>query len=460
MKIWSRISYLGVDGSESDSDRKTNILTNRLAFFTCVTVAAWVPILFITDSYISAISYAILLPFMISVFYFTVKGKHEIGAFILVIILTIYIVSLTVIEEIMTSKVSANFIHIFLIPILLFGVTLTKKIKYSIRSAILILCGFAIMELIKRVVPIQGNDPELTNVILHIVQVSSVFITVIYTIHHYRLLNLQYSIDIVNQKLQLEKAHYEMKDSIEYAKKIQSAILPSDKLVRKYFASSFVLYFPKDIVAGDFYWTQEIDNHILFAVADCTGHGVPGALVSVVCNNALNRAVREYKLSGTGEILDKTREIVIREFEKSEENVADGMDIAMIKMPVNTNDNGNVMIEYSGANNPLWILRGNEVLEFSPCKQPIGKYAKQTPFKTQQVKLLKGDNLYIFSDGFVDQFGGEKGKKFKNKALRTLLKEVSHLDMDNQKRYIKNTFMAWKGNYEQVDDVCLIGVKI
>ena len=266
---------------------------------------------------------------------------------------------------------------------------------------------------------------------------------------------------IEEQKHTLESTHHELEeknreilDSINYAKRIQSAILPPNKLVKEYLQDSFIIYKPKDIVAGDFYWLDNKNGKILFAAADCTGHGVPGAMVSVVCNNGLNRSVREHGLTEPGEILTKTREIIIEEFEKSEEEVKDGMDIALCSLEGNT-------LKYAGANNPLWIIRKNakEVEEIKANKQPIGKYVDAIPFTTHTIELQKGDSFYIFSDGFVDQFGGEKGKKFKASNFKELLLNIQHETIEKQKELIIKTFEEWKGNLEQLDDVCIIGVK-
>jgi len=256
----------------------------------------------------------------------------------------------------------------------------------------------------------------------------------------------------------LDEKNQEILASINYAKRIQSAILPSDKLINEYLPDSFVLYKPKDIVAGDFYWLEYSNGTILFAAADCTGHGVPGAMVSVVCNNGLNRSVREYNLTNPGEILDKTREIVIHEFEKSEgENsygeVRDGMDIALCSL------NGDKLY-YAGAYNPLWIIRKGILLEAKADKQPIGKFDKQIPFTTHCFDLEKGDTIYLFSDGYADQFGGPKGKKFKTKAFLDLILSIQNEPMPNQKLLLNEAYENWRGNLEQIDDVCVIGVKI
>jgi tetratricopeptide (TPR) repeat protein len=238
---------------------------------------------------------------------------------------------------------------------------------------------------------------------------------------------------IEEQKHLVEEKNKEITDSIRYAKRIQNAILPPDKVVKQHLKESFILYMPKDIVAGDFYWLETKNNTILFAACDCTGHGVPGAMVSVICNNGLNRSVKEFGLLEPGKILDKTREIVVAEFEKSEEDVKDGMDISLCAL------NGN-HLQWAGANNPLWIIRNGELLEYAPNKQPIGKVDNPTPFTTHHIELQQGDRLYIFSDGYADQFGGEKGKKFKAANLKKLLLSIQHESMEQQKNILQQTF--------------------
>ena len=258
---------------------------------------------------------------------------------------------------------------------------------------------------------------------------------------------LRYQKEIVDEKNQ------EILDSINYAKRIQKAILPPDKVIKENLPNSFVLYLPKDIVAGDFYWMETVGNKTIFAAADCTGHGVPGAMVSVICNNALNRAVREFKLTEPCKILDKVREIVISEFEKSEEEVKDGMDISLCVLD-------GTSLHYAGANNPLWIVRNNELIEYKANKQPIGKYAKETPFLSHKLELLKDDCIYLSTDGYPDQFGGPKGKKMKAANFKKLLVSISNQSVSEQKAKINSHFINWLGDFEQLDDVCVIGVKI
>lgn len=252
-----------------------------------------------------------------------------------------------------------------------------------------------------------------------------------------------------------ERKNKELLDSIKYAKRIQSAIMPSEKQLSQLIPNGFVIYQPKDIVAGDFYWLNQKDNDLYIAACDCTGHGVPGALVSVVCNAALNRSIKEFALQTPGEILDKTRELVLTEFEKSEDEVSDGMDIALIRI------NGN-KLSFSGANNPLWIVRKNSHLveDVKGCKQSIGLTNNPTAFITHETDLSAGDCVYVFTDGYSDQFGGPKGKKFKSRAFKELLQSVNKEPINQQKEILETTMKTWKGKLDQVDDICVIGLRV
>jgi len=300
---------------------------------------------------------------------------------------------------------------------------------------------------------------------------------------------------IGHQKEIVEEKQKEIIDSINYAQRIQNAILPSMEEWNKNLSDSFILYKPKDIVAGDFYWMETIPvagavaggsethltaaaaancNLIFIAAADCTGHGVPGAMVSVICSNALNKCVLELGITEPGKILDKTRELVIERFAKSGKEVKDGMDISLCCFTFDvlssmleyqqhkTNNIKDKTLHWSGANNPLWIIKNNtkEVIEIGGDKQPIGYTENPQAFTTHEVFIEKGDSVYLLTDGFADQFGGAKGKKFKYSNLNKLLVGISEFSMDIQKEKLDQEFEKWKGELEQVDDVCIIGIKI
>ena len=258
------------------------------------------------------------------------------------------------------------------------------------------------------------------------------------------------------QKERLRVVNQEITDSITYAERIQKAILPSMEVVLQALPKSFVYYQPKAIVAGDFYWVHEVDGQVYFAAADCTGHGVPGAMVSVICSNALNRSVDEFGLRDPGKILDKTTELLIETFVKSNENVKDGMDISLCCL---NRKSGELL--YSGANNPLYIItKKSELLELKATKQPIGWVENKVAFETKKLELNKGDLLYSFTDGFADQFGGPKGKKYKYNTLKKFLLSISSDSMDDQKNKLSQEFEGWKGDLEQLDDICIIGVEV
>jgi serine phosphatase RsbU (regulator of sigma subunit) len=261
--------------------------------------------------------------------------------------------------------------------------------------------------------------------------------------------------EIEAQKHIVEEKNREITDSITYAKRLQTAILPTEQTINSFLKENFVYYLPKDIVAGDFYWLEPSGAKVLFAVADCTGHGVPGAMVSVVCHNALNRAVREFGLINPGEILDKVTDLVIETFEKSTEQVRDGMDIGLCVFDFENN-----ILEYAGANNSLYHISQKELIEIKPSKQPVGKHDNRQPFKTHRINFTAGDTFYLFTDGFADQFGGEKGKKMKYKPFKNLLVQNIDLSMAAQKNSLEQNFQHWRGDYEQIDDVCIAGIKV
>ena len=288
--------------------------------------------------------------------------------------------------------------------------------------------------------------------------------------NRFRVTNKQKQI-IESQKIIVEQKNTEIVDSIKYAKRIQNAILPADELLKQQLKDFFILYHPKDIVSGDFYWLEKHEDQILFAAADCTGHGVPGAMVSVVCANSLSKALLEVKEVIPAEILDKTKQLVVEHFEKSGEDVKDGMDLALCSLRFDISSSKLdksarvATLQYAGANNPLYIVTKNEkgiaeLFEIKPNKQPIGKYFRQESFTNHEVELRKGDSIYIFTDGYADQFGGPKGKKMMYKPFKDLLLNIQDKSMNEQKEILEQYFNDWKGSLEQVDDVCVIGVRV
>jgi serine phosphatase RsbU (regulator of sigma subunit) len=266
-----------------------------------------------------------------------------------------------------------------------------------------------------------------------------------------------------NQKLVIEEQKHlvvekqkEILDSITYARRLQEAILPPMDFVKLHLPESFIFYKPKDIVAGDFYWMETIGPDLIcIAAADCTGHGVPGAMVSVVCSTALNRTVIEFGIKDSGKILDKTRSLVLETFARSSEEVKDGMDISLACINLKTGE-----MQWSGAFNPLWYISNEQMNEVTANKQPIGKNDQPLPFTTHALQLNKGDMLFLLTDGYADQFGGPQGKKFKYKPLKEMLLANHKEPVEKQMNILESKLAGWKGELEQVDDITIIGIRI
>jgi serine phosphatase RsbU (regulator of sigma subunit) len=253
----------------------------------------------------------------------------------------------------------------------------------------------------------------------------------------------------------IEEKNKDITDSIYYAKRIQNSILPKDNHITALFPDHFVLYKPKDIVSGDFYWISNCAGKKIIAAVDCTGHGVPGAFMSMAGSSLLNEIVNEKNITSPTQILNHLRERLMQTLQQTgaDGESKDGMDIALCVFDGNT-------LEFAGANNPLYLIRNKELQEFKSDKQPIGVHAgAEKPFTSAKIELQKGDTIYIFSDGYVDQFGGPNGKKFMSKRFKDLLLSISGLTLSEQKNALDKAIEEWKGAGQQVDDILVIGLR-
>lgn len=264
--------------------------------------------------------------------------------------------------------------------------------------------------------------------------------------------------EIERQSEKLEELYKDVTDSIRYAKRLQDSILPQSSLIERLLPESFVLFKPKDIVSGDFYWVSETEDKVLFSAVDCTGHGVPGAFMSLIGANALNQIINE-KEHEPANILNKLNKLSSEALNKSEEGrdkVRDGMDLALCAISKDFKT-----LEYAGANNPLYIVRDGEIIITKADKFAIASFDEgQQHYTNHKFDLKKGDLLYIFSDGYADQFGGVKGKKFMYRQFRELLVSIMNEPMTKQKAILNDEIEKWKGSFEQVDDILVIGVRI
>lgn len=264
---------------------------------------------------------------------------------------------------------------------------------------------------------------------------------------------------IEQQKHIVEEQNKDITDSIRYAERIQTAIFPPEQVWNSILPDSFVYFRPKDILSGDFYWVEEKGDHVFVATADCTGHGVPGALISIVNYNLLNKAVLEKELTDPAEILNAVNNWLTLSLHQTfqESTVRDGMDVSLCVINKKT-----LSLEFAGANNPAYIFKGGNFEALQADKFPVGAFVEEhlQSFTTKKMQLQKGDVIYLFSDGYADQFGGPNGKKFKYKQLKDLLGSICPMPVLEQRRILDEKMTEWRGSLEQVDDILVVGIRV
>ena len=262
---------------------------------------------------------------------------------------------------------------------------------------------------------------------------------------------------LIEKNKQLIEQNKDITDSIYYAQRIQQSILQTPELLKEYFNESFLLYKPKDIVSGDYYWFYEDDTFKYIAVVDCTGHGVPGAMMSMVANSMFKEVFINRKISNPSEILKALDEELAKSINKNQDaTFNDGMDVSLIRINKTTNE-----LAFSGAFRSVLISRKNDITELKGSRFPIGFYSGiEKEFETKNFQLQKEDSLYLFTDGFIDQFGGERNKKLNKSNFKDLLNTINDMNMDEQEAFLEYSFNNWKQDIDQTDDVLVIGIKI
>ena len=458
--IWTLISDNGITSNLEEAEKKRLNFLNRITVFVLITSVVFFIIDFSNEIhailYVDGLSFitAVVILFLINrQFYLTAKFIAFFG--LLITISTNTIASSTYTDSILLL------IPAILLPPILFR----RKIFIIGLCTSTILLFFYLSWHINNYegyIQLNESESEFYKEIGRLVVLVFCFLI----IWHFKKINKEFENIIISknklltqsnneinkQKSNLKLKNEEITSSIKYAGNIQRAILPKKRKLDKYFKDHFILYLPKDIVAGDFYWTEKIGDYLLIAIADCTGHGVPGAMVSVVCHNALNRSTREFQLIEPDLILNKTRELVIEAFKQGDEPVSDGMDISLCCI-----NQKQKKLYFSGAYNPLIIIRDNQIIELKGDRKSIGEANSDLAFNRQQIDLLESDIFYLFTDGFQDQFGGPNKKKLKLKGLKNILLSNTNKSMRHQKNRIEDAFNLWKDDLEQIDDVCIMG---
>lgn len=272
------------------------------------------------------------------------------------------------------------------------------------------------------------------------------------------------TVEVLQQKFELEKKNEliaeknkEMTDSLNYAKRIQAAILPKHELIHRTFPQCFILYLPKDIVSGDFYSFAQKNDRTIIAAADCTGHGVAGAIMSMIGSSLMNQIVNEKGITDPAEILNQLNIGIVDALKQAENSSHDGMDVCLC-----TFDLKNSELTFAGANRPLWMVRNGELETYKSDKFPIGglQIDHNESFNSRQIKLQKGDTIYLFSDGYADQFGGMLGKKLMTKKFKETLLSIQDQSMPEQKEFLHQFIKDWMKDVEQVDDMMVIGIRM
>ena len=475
--IWSDLSFIGLKDVGFENaflHFREIVLLNRLVSVLILLFLIYLPVEIIFNGWDLAIIIVCQIFFMAGVLLFNHYKKYDIARwyfFVVSILVTGPVLYITPIE-------ASN--HLFLIAVSLIPVVMFKENWKIFIGFGFVFILFYIIAFTRHLVPDIIDVPLKTLEFFSFIFNGMLFLILFFLMFYFKNNNRDYEVVIEEKSKQLKEynaiiseKNKDITDSINYAQKIQQAYLPNENVLPYHFPESFLLFKPKDIVSGDFYWIYnsvnsdgEKSDDVYLAVADCTGHGVPGAIMSVICCNALNETVVTKRISDTGKILDDVRATIVRNLKsKSGTERKDGMDISLVKINKKTKE-----IQFSGANNPLWYIENGVMKEVKADKQPVGYYENMLPFTTHTISNLRPpvmrkfefqiSNLFLFTDGFADQFGGPKGKKFKYSNLQKLLLENANLELETLNIKLQTAFIEWKGDLEQVDDVCIIGIRI
>jgi sigma-B regulation protein RsbU (phosphoserine phosphatase) len=452
--MFKRILNIGIYSSNSESLNRKIRVSNLISLITIVTMIGYIPaaIAFQMTGIIVLNIFFLISSF--SGFYLHYKSHYNAAIYLTCTFGLIYFICGTVFYGLQSN------LHFFMLIMCLIGIALFES-----ALALKFFLGISITSFFVMLIGLKGiegflkytDEMRKAQEVISVLNLFILFVVTILFFVFFRRENLLFQKAILKQKDIIEEKQKEILDSIAYAKRIQFSLLASDNLLRNNLPDYFVLFKPKDVVSGDFYWATPTPDGFIYITADCTGHGVPGAFMSLLNISKLSQVINENKVTRPDLILNNVRTEIIKvlNVEGSEES-KDGMDAILCKIDLNT-----MKLQYAAANNSFYIVRDKQLLTCKADKMPVGKgHDDSISFTFSEIELKKGDVVYTFTDGYADQFGGPKGKKFRYKQLEDILISVCHLPTTEQVAILGKKFEDWKGSLDQVDDVLIMGVKI
>lgn len=439
-------------------DKELHRKSRFVIWFTVLAVVISIPILIYTYVQIPSFAVSIVGTLMIGILISVLGIFKYTGSFILVT----HIICGTFLFLFLGSPVESGGIYspdmptFYIIPV--FAIVI-GNLRIGIFYSILIVAVFIGYHYLEGVSPEDLNREKANKLPsdYYLMNLVANAFVIIFMVYRNEKIRLQSESEIKEINHIVSEKNKEITDSINYARRIQSAILPQKDYVKKNLPESFFLYKPKDIVSGDFYWMSERNGDIYLAVADCTGHGVPGAFMSVVGINLLNEIVNHRDIFHPSEILKELNTGVISSLQQKQTETNDGMDIALVKISSDKKS-----VEYAAANRGLIHYRNGELQEYKPSKYPIGGFNSmmEKSFDSIQIEVNSGDMIYLSTDGYADQFGSDKNKKLTTKNFKRKLSQIFTLPLQNQERELEQFLLDWKTGYEQTDDVLVVGFRV
>ena len=467
-KFWNTLSNIGTIPIGNDRLKRKIILCNRLAF-----TVGLLPILTSIYLYLNLHSKPYFIsPLIIGFFYLLtiLLNKLNLTTFSRIYITILPTINLMIVSGVLGEDVSLAikfpYLSIIVGPMVLFD--LTEK-KFLIFGVLWVVCMYYLTDIVNPRIPLlPDHDPQFINSLQMINFCSflsfTIFIAGYWYLQHinFKAEERIYSLlkETNTQKIEIEVIHKTLTDSIHYAKSIQTAALPKQEIIKPFCNESFLLYKPKDIISGDFYMFYVYYNQLIISVADCTGHGIPGAMMSMLGISFLNQTLHKTGLKKSDEILFTLRNLVKTSLKQSdlESTANDGIDMSIVVIDMDT-----LKAQFSGANRPILMIKESDpktIIEFKPDKNPVGIFSKETSFTSHDFQLSKGDTLYFYTDGFEDQIGSDHTTKYKHKNFKNLLLGIQNHHLSEQQNIIEKTLINWRGDEPQTDDILIFGIKI